>query len=685
MASSKASQALNDLLEKDIVPDDVDMQVEEDGEPDGTYVNNHVPSSQGMCAECGDQVSSVACDQCEDEFCDLCYKAMHRKGARKQHTHKRLRDENKANDTNNNNTNNNNKDSSESDSEEEEEDEEMEAGNKENKPVNSDDDDEGSEPSLKRPSISRFPYTSATATSDRYYAMSNYTAFGKANSYYNKGNTSIMNMYNQKPPPPPENKSPAEKYIPSIKKDGPWFEDRAKYIPLRLTMDERKALRLLEASLHVCDYTDHVDVAHLAASKPKRIVQQLKEICAILCGIRSSIDLESGKEMVVNRDFSSHAEFYQAIFEIGRRHKIMNPEKMRTEYGKLIYLLQDSMTPEIQDLIKFSMVHPVLTVHSFLSERGAVAMLHDPFMEIATREIVPEGKDRYDIQDEIKQKEKAIKMLSKKYVSDKLSSTDIERCLYSIGDNHSFLRGARDPIDKMIVYLTAYFKPEQIEGDYSLAISAGVNGARLTHNHSRQYHYVLQSLTLWREVTHDMFKLWILAEDDLLESGNNYRLKDTGQGLNRIQSAHRISKAMTYIVNKVQSRVGDNWVGSSVVHLGDHNVPNALMFIDKYTQISRILNPIIIALRRAADLMKDENLADYVQYKFGSLENCRKEILCDFFKFAFDGSGADNFFDAGSCIDGRLTSAWHWCSQIDKKAFYPIFLLTGFIGFDGQF
>jgi len=31
--------------------------------------------------------------------------------------------------------------------------------------------------------------------------------------------------------------------------------------------------------------------------------------------------------------------------------------------------------------------------------------------------------------------------------------------------------------------------------------------------------------------------------------------------------------------------------------------------------------------------------------------------LTDFFKYAFNGSGADNFFDAGSCIDGRLTSA----------------------------
>jgi hypothetical protein len=26
-----------------------------------------------------------------------------------------------------------------------------------------------------------------------------------------------------------------------------------------------------------------------------------------------------------------------------------------------------------------------------------------------------------------------------------------------------------------------------------------------------------------------------------------------------------------------------------------------------------------------------------------------------------------NFFDAGSCIDGRLTSAWNWCSKIEKK------------------
>jgi hypothetical protein len=45
------------------------------------------------------------------------------------------------------------------------------------------------------------------------------------------------------------------------------------------------------------------------------------------------------------------------------------------------------------------------------------------------------------------------------------------------------------------------------------------------------------------------------------------------------------------------------------------------------------------------------------------------------------GSGSDG----GSCIDGRLTSAWNWCSKLEKKSFYPVFMLAGFQGFDGDF
>lgn len=94
-------------------------------------------------------------------------------------------------------------------------------------------------------------------------------------------------------------------------------------------------------------------------------------------------------------------------------------------------------------------------------------------------------------------------------------------------------------------------------------------------------------------------------------------------------------------------------------------------------------------------------LRSYVEDEFGSAEGLCKEILGDFFRHGFDGSGADNFFDAGSCIDGRLTSAWNWCNSLEKKRFFPVFLLAGeflesvslpplskryvgFIGFDGE-
>ena len=53
-------------------------------------------------------------------------------------------------------------------------------------------------------------------------------------------------------------------------------------------------------------------------------------------------------------NFGDYAELYCQVFEIARRHKIMNPEKMRTEYGKLVYLLQDAVSPSVHQHLSFS-------------------------------------------------------------------------------------------------------------------------------------------------------------------------------------------------------------------------------------------------------------------------------------------------------------------------------------------
>jgi len=500
--------------------------------------------------------------------------------------------------------------------------------------------------------------------------------------------------------------------------------ERSKHVPLRLTFEQRKVLRLCEAALDVSEYTDKVDVLSWK-SKTGRIHEQIRDICAVLSGLAIAADYEVGQKMIKDRSFEDNAEYFATVFEIGRRHKILNPERMRTDYGKLIHLLMDSQSPEVQRLLEFRLVKRISTVHDFLERRNCLRLLEHQDAVIATTAIIDNkltGKSKADIQREIKAKDKAVKRLVQQFSnqgygrseSDGLSDDEIEWCLYSMGDNSSFLVFNRDPVDKMILLLKRYFGSDSsrkqqekelgLDSDddsereesskttsktfprRSLAIQSGHKGARLTHDHNRQYQFALQTMTLWREVQNDMFKLWCLAEDDLLDPDNYYSLRDTGQGLNRIQSAPRIGRAMSEILRRAQRSLG-SWIGSSVVHLGDHNVPNALTFIDKYTQVPRILNPIVNVIEAIPQLVSENKggLGDLIKKNYGSAEECQITILQDFFKHAFDGSGADNFYDAGSCIDGRLTSAWNWCNKLDKKDYYPIFKLAGFTGFDGNF
>ena len=540
--------------------------------------------------------------------------------------------------------------------------------------------------------------------------------------------------------------------------------ERARYIPMRLTYEERKQLRLLEATLQASSYTDRVDAAAMAepGAQRKRLHEQVRGICSVLTGLLVGADFAAGREVDESHDYAAHADFFRGVFEIGRRYKIMNPEKMRTAYAKLMYILQDSMQPQIQDVLEFQLVAPLVTVYTTLERGGALNMLSDPLVDIATRECLardPETgreKSRREVEADIKRQEKATEVLSRKYASDRITADTISQCLYSIKDNNSFLRCNRDPIDQAIAWLEELYGPnkphdreedgeeeaagvqkkkqrkeeddkkdddddeeedeeeddddededagkkEESKGDegkkgeeeeeeetLSLAIYGGEDGARLTHTHEHQYLYVMQSLTLWREIQHNMYRLWCLAEEDLLNmrGATPYSLRQTGQGMQRVQQAPQIYASMQAILQSTQRRVGA-WVGSSVIHLGDEQVPNALLFIDKYTQVPRILGPIVLTINHVAAACssgtKFPAVKRYIERHYGGADGARRLILHDFVRRAFDGSGADNFFDAGSCIDGRLTSAWQWCTTLSSKPFFPLFLLAGFVGFDGE-
>ena len=170
---------------------------------------------------------------------------------------------------------------------------------------------------------------------------------------------------------------------------------------------------------------------------------------------------------------------------------------------RTLIMLQDSKSPQVKDLLSFSCVSPIKTVYILLEEHDALDLLREDSVTIATKEIYSEGRSRREIQKDIRLKERAIEALSAKYKRKGLDQEAVRQCLYSIGDNHAFLRTNRDPCERMIEYLKTYFHPTHPkDSKSSLAIRSGKGGARLSHDHSKQYAYVLQSLTLWREILH---------------------------------------------------------------------------------------------------------------------------------------------------------------------------------------
>jgi len=385
----------------------------------------------------------------------------------------------------------------------------------------------------------------------------------------------------------------------------------------------------------------------------------------------------------------------------------LSPDKLRGSYGKLIHMLQDSVKDEVIKAVGFECVAPVKSVATLMQQKQkGIDLMRDPSLHSATREIYEGSKSRAEVAAEVREKAEALTELKRKYAEKRaegapapkqagdlgellrgrqaetniLTEDNVETIVASISDHLAFQRFNRDPCDRMINFLKTYFNPND-DREWSLEISRGRGGSCLSHGHKTQFTFVYQSLLLWREIMGNMFALWQGTEDDLLDHSLRYRLCDTGQGLNRLQSAPRVSRMMKQILHKVQSEVG-GWVGLSVVHLGDRDVPNALVFIDKYTQVPRILAPIVQTLDKLPEVYQSSPATKaLIDKEFNNLDTLRMLILQDFFRHGFDGSGDDG----GSCVDGRLTSCWNWCSKIEKKKYFSAFLLTGFTGFDGNF
>ena len=84
---------------------------------------------------------------------------------------------------------------------------------------------------------------------------------------------------------------------------GAWFRERCKYIPLRLTYEERKSLRLIQALMKASEYTDLVDGANFKTEQ-KRMIRQMKCLRAAFTGIIASFDYRTAQRITDGADFS---------------------------------------------------------------------------------------------------------------------------------------------------------------------------------------------------------------------------------------------------------------------------------------------------------------------------------------------------------------------------------------------
>lgn len=461
--------------------------------------------------------------------------------------------------------------------------------------------------------------------------------------------------------------------------------------PIRLTDREREKLQLIVAALKVSEYTDDVDDFMRPYGKEGRMEAAMREFFDTVVGLAIASDAipRALKETLLAGEMqvSTVVPLLEELFEILRRHKRLNPFSHRGEFGKMIMMLQDVQKRSVQRAlgIQSTLVIPVRTVGAALAEIGCEALAEDE--EVRHRFLRLTGAEKHA----------GLQALVDRYgAGDAAKKEVVEHCLRSIDDVFNFIQANTRPLRSLRRYIEHDFEPLRSDSPHLIAIQRDRGGAKFTHNHATHCQYVMESLLLWENVQKHILDLWEVAEDDMLVAGKGqYVVTNTGQGFHRLCSAPQSYGAMSQLVRDTEQRMG-GWIGIKVIHLGDHDVPNPLVFIDKYTVIPRIVQPVVQTLRalRCVFHEKDEEddaqpqlaneynnypgVRNLLRSKYHSYAELRMMILSDFFKHAFDGSGDDG----GSCIDGRLTSAWNWCHQLHKKKYYDAFVLSGFTGFD---
>ncbi|CAG8683130.1 594_t:CDS:10, partial [Racocetra persica] len=89
---------LDEILGREDGETYMDDETMTDNDQELEQENAFAPIPEGLCVECRDQDASFFCEQCSEDFCEVCFAMIHRTGNRQKHTKKNLKNEQSSND-----------------------------------------------------------------------------------------------------------------------------------------------------------------------------------------------------------------------------------------------------------------------------------------------------------------------------------------------------------------------------------------------------------------------------------------------------------------------------------------------------------------------------------------------------------------------------------------------------------